>query len=181
MRGRNPAELRRWLPAAALVALTACHAPAPRETAPERVPPPAARPPVDASYDWHVLVIAPFGSVLKDIPLRLHEVLLFRDETPGAAAAEDAECYAPDDPAPRFIDSAPEEYLLCFKHDRLARIRASVRLAPAQAAEVFAAACADWHAGPNDGACNGSDAAARFSARLDDESLLSMVLDVLPE
>ena len=52
--------------------------------------------PVDASYDWHVLLVAPFGSVLKDIPLTLHEVLLFRDEAHGAAAADDAECYAAD-------------------------------------------------------------------------------------
>ena len=43
-----------------------------------------ARPPVDASYDWHGLLIAPFGSVLKDIPLTLHEVLLFRDEAHGS-------------------------------------------------------------------------------------------------
>ncbi len=44
-----------------------------------RRPQPAPAP-LDASYDWHVLLVAPFGSVLKDVPLTLHEVLLFRDE-----------------------------------------------------------------------------------------------------
>src|ERR1700733_11986516 len=80
------------LPFALLAALAGCRAPAPHATAPEhaQAPPPAARPPEDGSYDWHVLVVAPFGSVLKEIPLALHEVLLFRDEAHGAAAADDA-------------------------------------------------------------------------------------------
>ena len=99
---------------------------------------------MDASYDWHVLVIAPFGSVLKDIPVPLHEVLLFRDEARAAAPADDAECYAPDQTAPQFVGHTPDEYLLCFKQDRLTRIQASVRLGTEQAPEVFAAACTGW-------------------------------------
>jgi hypothetical protein len=95
------------------------------------------------------LLIAPFGSVLKDIPAALHEVLLFRDEEPGSASAADAdtvgaECYAADAPAPRFLGRTPDEYVLCFKHERLSRIQASVRITAAQAADVFAAACAEW-------------------------------------
>ena len=39
------------------------------------------------------------------------------------------ECYAADTPAPRFVGRTPDEYLLCFKQDRLSRIQASVRLA----------------------------------------------------
>src|SRR5579863_10547938 len=126
--------------------------------APDRVPsPPAAHEPADPSYDWHGLLIAPFGSLLKDIPAALHEVLLFRDDAHGngatgnatvSAAADaatvDAECYAADAPAPRFVGRIPEEYLLCFKHDRLSRIQASVRVGVAQASDVFAAACAGW-------------------------------------
>ncbi|HEY2633759.1 MAG TPA: hypothetical protein VGI51_03515 [Steroidobacteraceae bacterium] len=112
-------------------------------------PPPAAHEPTDASYDWHGLLIAPFGSVLKNIPAALHEVLLFRDEEHGSASAADAdtvgaECYAVDTPAPRFLGRTPDEYVLCFKQDRLFRIQASVRIAAAQAADVFAVACADW-------------------------------------
>ena len=146
----SPAARRyaRWaaLSFALLAALAGCRAPPPHATAPEhaQAPPPAARPPEDGSYDWHVLVVAPFGSVLKEIPLALHEVLLFRDAAHGATAADDAECYASDKAAPRFVGRTPDEYLLCFKEDRLARIQASVHLKTAEAPEVFAAACAVW-------------------------------------
>ena len=130
---------------ALLAALTGCRAPTPHATAPARAPapPPEARP-LDASYDWHVLVVAPFGSVLKQVPLTLHEVLLFRDQARGGNAADDAECYASDAPAPRFAGRTPDEYLLCFREDRLARIQASVRLTAAEAPEAFAAACTRW-------------------------------------
>jgi hypothetical protein len=79
----------------------------------------------------------------------LHEVLLFRDEEHGSASAADAdtvgaECYAADAPAPRFLGRAPDEYVLCFKQDRLFRIQASVRVEAARATDVFAAACAGW-------------------------------------
>jgi hypothetical protein len=135
--------------AALLAALAACRAPSPRVAAPAPAPPPAAHELGGASYDWHGLLIAPFGSVLKNIPGALHEVLLFRDEEHGSASATDAdtvgaECYATDAPAPRFLGRTPDEYVLCFKQDRLFRIQASVRIAAAQAADVFAAACADW-------------------------------------
>ncbi len=162
---------------------------------------------MDASYDWHVLVIAPFGSVLKDIPVTLHEVLLFRDEARGTSAADDAECYAPDEAAPPFVGRVPDEYLLCFKQDRLTRIQASVRLTTAQAPEVFAAACTGWlqraaaAAAPATSAapaqspapatsavstpdsCEGREGATRFSARLgvEPESNLSIVLNGVPD
>ena len=76
-----------------------------------------------------MLLIAPFGSTLKDIPLMLHEVLMFRDEA-RAAGPGDAECYAPDEAVPKFAGRTPDEYLLCFKQDRLSRIQASVRFGP---------------------------------------------------
>jgi hypothetical protein len=138
--------------------------------------------------------------VLKDIPAALHEVLLFRDQAQhgGASAdnasAADAECYAADAPAPRFVGRAPDEYLLCFRQDRLSRIRASVRLTAAEASEVFAAACADWlknaalknaapagsgieappapvpsDAAPIGSVCEGRDGAVRFKGRLEEE------------
>ena len=190
----------------ALAALTGCRAPAPHATAPERAqaPPPVARPLEDGSYDWHALVVAPFGSVLKEIPLALHEVLLFRDQAHGAAAADDAECYAADAPAPRFVGRTPDEYLLCFKQDRLARIQASVRLTTAGAPEVFAMACTVWlknaarattgAAAPSVASaddCKGRDGSVRFSAHLGEEAgpptetpqtetILSIVLDNVP-
>jgi hypothetical protein len=198
MRARDLGVLRPWLPAAALMVLAACHASAPRmmAPAPPRAPAPDAGLPSDATYDWHVLVIVPFGVTLKDIPLTLHEVLLFRDEARGSGAGDDAECYAPDGPAPRFLGTTPEEYLLCFKHDRLSRVQASVHLGDPQPAGVFAAACGEWlrHAAPapadaaasragapGSGACEGSDGAVRFNAHFDEEATLSIVIDGPPE
>jgi hypothetical protein len=144
-RAARPRAHRTALPAALLATLVACHTPSPRVTAPDRgAVPPNTPEPEDGRYDWHALLIAPFGSVLKDIPVALHEVLLFRDEVHGNEAADDAECYAADEPGPRFLGRTPDEYLLCFKQDRLSRILASVRLTAAEAPEVFAAACASW-------------------------------------
>jgi putative hemolysin len=163
--------------AAMLLTLAACRtpSPSPRVATPEQAPPP----PVDATYDWHALLIAPFGNVLKEIPVALHEVLLFRDETHGSAAADDAECYAIDAPAPRFMGRTPDEYLLCFKQDRLLRIQAAVRLTTAEAPEVFATACAGWlknanpatagGAAPMASHCEGRDGAIRFSAHLEED------------
>src|SRR5258707_15717871 len=103
--------------------MAACAAPAPKPAAPLKAPAP-----LDASYDWHVLLVAPFGSVLKDVPLTFHEVLLFRDEAHAASAADELECYAVDGTRPRFIARPPSAYLLCFKQDRLSRVEATVRL-----------------------------------------------------
>jgi hypothetical protein len=171
---------------AAMLALAACRAPAPRVAAPGGTPPPAAQAADDSVYDWHGLLIAPFGSVLKDIPGGLHEVLLFRDAAHGGAT-EDAECYSTDAPAPRFVGRAPEEYLLCFRHDRLARIQAAVQLPADEAPTVFAAACAAWlrHAvssePSNGGSCDGRDGLIRFSGRLGDDTALSITLDGVPD
>lgn len=115
-------------------------------TAPSRpVPaPPPAKAALDASYDWHVLLLAPLGSVLKDIHVPLHEVLLFRDAAEVRAAADDAECFAINGAPPRFMDRAPDAYLLCFRHDRLSRIEAAVQLPVSKAAMEFADVCALW-------------------------------------
>jgi hypothetical protein len=177
--------------AAAAVLLAAC-ASAPSVPAP---PPPEA--PLDASYDWHVLLLAPLGTVLKDVPLQLHEVLLFRDAE-SQPAADNAECFAIDGALPRFVDHALDEYLLCFRHDRLSRIEAAVRLPSSQATINFAAACALWlknaaaaarpagaaaAAAPMNGdSCEGSDADIGFSSGLEVEpdrsdALLSIKLE----
>jgi hypothetical protein len=185
-------NLSRYLPAGyrgaaltALLCLAACAA-SPPTPLPASLPGPI---PLDGSYDWHVLLPAPFGSVLKDISLPLHEVLLFRDEAQSASAADEAECFAVDAAAPRFIARVPEEYLLCFIHDRLSRIEAAVRLPASQAAQDFAAACGLWlknaasAAVPPDGAvCEGSDADIGFRASLETgpdhaDALLSIKLE----
>lgn len=151
---------------AAILALAACAAQAPK---PPALPP--APPPLDASYDWHVLLIAPFGSVLKDVPSTLHEVLLFRDEARNASAADELECYAVDGARPRFIARQPSEYLLCFKQDRLSRVEATVRLPTDEAAQIFADACGLWLKGGQAAAdpCAGSDGGIAYIGHLDSE------------
>jgi len=152
-----------------------CAAPKPRIEAP-----PAPPTPLDASYDWHVLLSAPFGTLLKDVPLTVHEVLLFRDKEAAAGAADDSECYAADGVGPRFIARAPSEYLLCFKHDRLSRVEATVRLPNDEAERILADACGLWTKSaqapkaeaptpqaPNMDGCEGIDGGVIFSAHLE--------------
>ena len=134
-------------------------------------PPEAAPAPLDPSYDWRVLMAAPMGSLLKDMPVTLHEVLLFRDEARGAAAPDELECYAVDSKPPRFIARAPAEYLLCFKQDRLSRIEATVRLPAEEAVKIFADACGLWakNGQPAAEGCAGSDRGIEFTGHLDSE------------
>jgi hypothetical protein len=185
----------RWaVPAAAVWMLAACAA-SKLQIAPA---PPAPPPPLDASYDWHVLLIAPFGSVLKDIPLALHEVLVFRDEEHSASPADDPECYAADGAAPRFMTRSPSSYLLCFNHGKLSRIEATVRLPENESAQVVADACALWmkntqapnaaasagSASPEGSeACEGADSGIAFAAHIErepneEDTHLTIQLDV---
>lgn len=164
---------RRGAPAAgavlALVLAAGCAPVPPAAKSPGGPPPPAPAPASDdPSYDWHRLVILPFGSLLKDSPRPLHEVLLFSEQPP-SGSADSADCYGVDGAPPRFVARVPEEYLLCFAHDRLARIEVSVSLAAADA--DFAHACARWLKGATPGAgsdsrCAGRDGGVDFDARL---------------
>jgi hypothetical protein len=192
MSRRNPRVRLAILAAAAVFGLAACATN--RTPAPAPPPTPAA---LDPSYDWHVLLTAPFGTLLKDLPVTVHEVLLFRDESHNPPPAEDAECYAADATAPHFISRPPDEHLLCFKHDRLSRVEAAVRLPESEAAKVFADACGLWMknaavarlgaapaiaAQPSGELCEGSDGSISFSGRLDqesdqDEAVLSVTLN----
>jgi len=153
--------------AGVLLTLAACAAPEPR--APDVPPAPL---PLDASYDWHVLLIAPFGSVLKDIPANLHEVLLFRDEEHNSAAADELECYAVDGKLPRFVARQTTEYLLCFKRGRLSRIEATVRLPADEATKIFADACALWAAKASAATegCEGTESGLAYLGHLDSEA-----------
>ncbi len=150
-------RLRIGIACSSLAALAAC-------VSSSLAPPPPRVPPVDkpdASYDWHSLVIAPFGTLLKEIPVGLHEVWLFRDAAQGGEARESGDCYALDGEPPSFAGRRPDEYLLCFDHDRLNRIEASVRLSPEGAGTAFAQACARWRAnGPASAAAPGAPPAA---------------------
>ncbi len=160
-------RLRRVCAFAVASGLAACATHSVPPTAP---PPPAAAGPPPVSYDWHPLVIIPFGTLLQAIPLVLHEVLLFHD-TEQPAGGEEGDCFAISGaPPPQWAGRAPDEYYLCFVHDRLNRVEASVRL-PADGEAVFAAACAQWlggaeRAAPSTDACEGQDGAIGFRARL---------------
>ena len=143
---------------------------------------------------------------MQSVPLTLHEVLLFREEGRGGVpSADEAECYATDAPAPRFVAGPWQEYMLCFKRDRLARIQANARLTAESAPETFAAACAHWAknaAAPNGAVpqntapqnttlpaavvCEGRDGATHYLGRLDEDqesaaAILSIVLDAAPD
>jgi hypothetical protein len=161
------AAARRTLLAGAVLLLAACATP---QTKPAAAPEPAAQP-LDASYDWHVLLVAPFGSVLKDVPLTMHEVLMFRDEAHAAAPADELECYSVDGARPRVVDRSPSEFLLCFKHDRLARIEATVRLPAEEAARIYADACGQWLKKPVGlgEECAGTDGGITFAGHFENE------------
>ena len=124
----------------ALLALAACTSSPKSESVPAT--PPAA-PALDASYDWHGLLLLPFGTVFKDVPFALHEVLMFRDAA-HAAQSDEAECYAIEQTVPRFLARTPSQYLLCFRHDHLARVEATVDVPQAEAADIFSNACDLW-------------------------------------
>jgi hypothetical protein len=162
-----------------LLLLAACAAPPPRETgrpAPTQAATPLVTPAqndaaANASFDWHPLVVVPFRTLLKDSPLRLHEVLLFHEQSHGPAEIESKDCYTVEGTPPTFVGHPPDEYLLCFEHDRLDRIDASVRLAADDAVRDFGRACALWlgNAQPltkSDETCEGRDGDIAFSARL---------------
>jgi len=161
------AGVRQTLMAAAVLMLGACAASAPK---PAALPAPAPAP-LDGSYDWHVLLVAPFGSVLKDVPFTMHEVLLFRDESHAAAPAGELECYSVDGARPRFVARSPSEYLLCFKHDRLSRIEATVQLPAGEAVRIYADACGLWLKKPlaTGEDCAGTDGGVTFAGHFENE------------
>jgi hypothetical protein len=153
---------RAALAAAFCAALSACSA-APRHGA---APPATETFAADPAYDWHGLMIAPFGSGLKDMPVALHEVLQFQDEAHANAETRDQDCYSTGGQSMSFAGRELDEYLLCLQHDRLYRIEATLHLAPDQAAQLLARTCAAWPAGQ----CAGREGQISFSARLGEES-----------
>lgn len=167
---RRGGRAARRLPAvlAGLIAAACVHAP------PATIAPPPSAPARDASWNWHAPLIVPFGTPLRALPVAVHEVLEFH--APGAEPEAAPECYALNDGAPRWLDHEPTLHLLCFRHDRLARVETSVLLPAEQAGELLEQACRHWSApletattgaaGEDGARCAGGDAAAAFVARL---------------
>jgi hypothetical protein len=149
--------------------LEGCAGSAPaRGSAPAAVLPAA---PAAVAHDFNPLVLAPFGTPFKDVPVPLTEVLVFH-QPDAARTAADADCFRPN-VVVAFLGRAPAEHLLCFEHDRLGRIEAAVVLPATAAPDLFAAACADWRRGnpPNalePDACEGRQGDIAFSARRTD-------------
>jgi hypothetical protein len=128
---------------AAAAALTGCASPHPGEHPPARQTARTAAPAADD--DWRGLITVPFGTLLKDVPYRLAEVVVFHDSPGSPAAHGDRECYTLQGSAPpRWFGRPVEDYALCFSGDRLNRIEASVSLPAESASARFAAACAEW-------------------------------------
>jgi hypothetical protein len=125
--------------------------------------------PLDPSYDWRGLVLMPFGTLLKESPVALHEVLLFHDEARANSAEFGKDCFTVEG-KPRLADHEVQEFLLCFAHDRLDRIEASALMKSGEGPTVLARACALWlqNAAPAAGAvgCEGHDGNIAFSAHL---------------
>jgi hypothetical protein len=120
------------------------------------------------SYDFGPLVPVPFGTAFKDVPGPLTEVLVFQ-QPDARRTSEDADCFR-SNAAVSFLGRAPTDHLLCFDHDRLKRVEAAIVLPAADAAALFAAACADWRRGSPQAAlepdaCDGRRGEIAFSAR----------------
>jgi hypothetical protein len=140
------------------------------------------------SYDFSTLVVAPFGTAFKDVPGPLTEVLVFHQPDAGRSG-EDADCFRPS-AAVSFLGRATTDHLLCFDHDRLKRIEASVALPAPEAPALFAAACADWRRGNPPAtleadACEGRRGEVAFSARRaegpDAAATISITLAAVPQ
>jgi len=164
-RGFAPTLAAAAVCAAALLA--ACASPKPGEKVPARGATAAATAPTD---DWHALLILPFGTLLRDVPYRLDEVVVFHDSA--GAGREDHECYTLRGAAPpRLFEQPVEQYSLCFSADRLNRIEASVSLPAESAPAQFAAVCAQWQRTGIPGTrssdrCENRDGATELDARL---------------
>lgn len=137
---------------------------APHTSHAARGAPVAAAQPQAALYDWHTLIPVPFGTLLKDMPIALTEVLIFHDSAQSERGSEDGDCYTTEGLSqPAFLGREPDDHLLCFDHDRLTRIQISVSVPAADAPALFAAACAQWQRGAAGAAAN-SGAAHEASA-----------------
>jgi hypothetical protein len=114
--------------------LAGCAAPGPQD----RIMVPAHIP--DPSSDWRRFAVAPFGSLLQDVHVPVHEVLMFGEQAK-------LECYALDAPAGSIFGRAVESYLLCYSRGRLDRVELSFSVPEAGAEAEFSRYCDDWLTG----------------------------------
>jgi hypothetical protein len=179
--------------AAWLCVACGCASPPPRTSATAQTRAPRAEQAPAATYDWRPLLIVPFGTLLKDMPLALNETLAFRD-TESPDEAESRDCFSMDGASPpQVLERRPDAYRLCFEHDRLQRIEAEVRLASGEAGPLLATVCTQWigrgeSSSPaqdtspredrNPEGCTGRDGDIRLSMRLAPGSDSSATLSI---
>ena len=158
-------------PAVALAAAMLCACASSGTSSGAKPPAPAQPVPEAPGRDWHALMKVPFGTLLKDVPFRLGEIVVFHDSTRGSTR-EDRDCHTLEgSPPPTWFGRPVDEYSLCFSSDKLNRIEASVSLPAESAAAQFAAACAEWqrHGTPGVSAadrCGVRDGSTEVDARL---------------
>ncbi len=153
MTGHRRASGRRREALAAIIwlaAISACSSGPPRSPAAGPGTSPAARVVPDAAVaDWGGIPVAPLGTELAALYSGLHEILYFQSapgggSSPDPGAAVAADCYRSNGPAPRVLDREVEDYVLCFSHDRLARVEAVMRLPAKDARTLERRACDAW-------------------------------------
>ena len=120
----------------------------------------------DPSGDWRRFAVAPFGSLLQDVHVPVHEVLMFGEQA-------QQECYALDAPARSIFGRQVDSYLLCYSKGRLDLVELSVSLPEAGAEAEFSRYCDEWQRGTvanwprTPGSCSGTTAQGlSFSASL---------------
>jgi hypothetical protein len=128
--------------------------------------------PSPAVADWRDIPIAPLGTELAVLHSGLHEILYFQDTQqaaeppppgePGLAA----DCYRANGPLPRVLNRGTRDYVLCFVHDRLARVEAVLDLPAAEAHTLEQRLCDAWVPGSlgtrSEESCSGRAGEAAF-------------------
>ncbi len=176
-----------WCAASLCACSTLAPAPAPPAvaTAATAPSPASAAPHLPPADDWRTLLPVPFDSTVAQVPFALKEVLLFQGAVQtgavqtGAARtgesrradSEPGDCFTTAENKPRLRGIEPDDYVLCFYHDRLYRVEAVLRLSRELPPETFQHWCAQWLEGlsaPQSDAerCAGSDADTTFEATL---------------
>jgi hypothetical protein len=108
----------------------------------------------------------------------LHEILYFQDAHPAADPPEPGEralttdCYRPNGPLPKILNHVTEDYVLCFRHDRLARVEADLNLPAETAGALARRLCDAWLQGSlagirSEAACSDRGSDAAFRVRLE--------------
>lgn len=99
--------------------------------------------------DWSEIPLAPLGTELAALYSGLHEILYFQGavrtgNSPDLGEGVAADCYRSNGPVPRVLNHNGEDYVLCFSHDRLARVEAVLRLPADEARALAQRACDAW-------------------------------------